>query len=86
MSVSLASVLSHKFANKNLPDAGSLFGAPSGAEDISPGREPWVGRPSPRLRHPSPARAGEGMGEREGSHTHPALRDHGLPSSARSAG
>ena len=36
----------------------------------SPGREPWGKVPSPRLRHPSPARAGEGTGEREGSPTH----------------
>jgi HlyD family secretion protein len=34
------------------------------AEYLSPGREPWVRRPSPRLRHPSPARVGEGKGER----------------------
>jgi hypothetical protein len=39
-------------------------------EDLSPGRGPWVPKPSPRLRHPSPARAGEGKGEREGASTH----------------
>ena len=41
--------------------------APSGAEEHSPGREPWMEGPSPRPSvdgHPSPARAGEGTGER----------------------
>ncbi len=36
--------------------------APPGAEESSPGREPWVEGPSPRLRHPSPAEAGGGRG------------------------
>src|SRR5262249_31240013 len=46
------------------------FESREAAEYLSPGREPWVRRPSPRLRHPSPARAGEGKGEREGAPTH----------------
>ena len=29
--------------------------APLGAQYLSPGRQPWVRKPSPRLRHPSPA-------------------------------
>ena len=44
---------------------GIRFPAPPGAEDCSPGRKPWRGEPSPRLRHPSPAPAGEGTGVRE---------------------
>jgi hypothetical protein len=43
----------------------ALLASPTGAEDFSPWREPWVQGPSPRLRHPSPARAGEGLGVRE---------------------
>ena len=31
------------------------FESREAAEYLSPGREPWVRRPSPRLRHPSPA-------------------------------
>jgi len=48
--------------------------APSGAEDCSPGRKPWERRPTPRLRHPSPAGAGEGTGVRQGSPTHGSRR------------
>jgi hypothetical protein len=46
--------------------SGVPLGSREAAEDLSPGREPWVRRSSPRLWHPSPARAGEGKGEREG--------------------
>jgi|GEM_PF-1096791 hypothetical protein len=53
---------------------GIRFPAPPGAEDCSPGRKPWERRPTPRLRHPSPARAGEGTGVREGSPTHGSRR------------
>jgi len=69
-----------------LPESATIAGgkgdltAPPGAEESSPGREPWVERPSPRLRHPSPAGAGEGSGERVGSPTHGSRR--GLPSGA----
>src|SRR6516165_4125109 len=49
---------------------GVRFESREAAEYLSPGREPWVRTPSPRLRHPSPARAGEGKGEREGAPTH----------------
>jgi hypothetical protein len=62
---------------------GIRFSAPSGAEDCSPGRKPWERRPTPRpasAGHPSPARAGEGKGEREGSPTHGSRR--GLSSTA----
>ncbi len=59
---------------------GIRFPAPSGAKDCSPGRKPWERRPTPRLPHPSPARAGEGMGVREGSPTHGSRR--GLSSGA----
>ena len=41
------------------------------------GRKPWGGEPSPRLRHPSPARAGEGTGLREGPLI-PTCRDYTL--------
>ena len=44
--------------------------APPGGQDRSPWREPWGKVPSPRLRRPSPARAGEGMGERVSLLTH----------------
>jgi membrane fusion protein, heavy metal efflux system len=54
--------------------------APSGAEDCSPGRKPRERQPTPRLRHPSPARAGEGTGVREGPPTHGSRR--GLTSTA----
>ena len=54
--------------------------APQGAEESSPGREPWVEGASPRLRHPSPAGAGEGRGERVGAPTHGSR--HGLLSDA----
>jgi len=46
--------------------------APSGAQEGSPGREPWVDGPSPRLRRPSPAEAGEGTGG-EGGRANPRL-------------
>ena len=62
---------------------GIRFPAPSGAEDCSPGRKPWERRPSPRPSadgRPSPARAGEGTGEREGSPTDGSRR--GLRSTA----
>ena len=54
--------------------------APPGAEDSSPGRQPWGKWPSPRLGRPSPARAGEGTGVRDGSRTHGSRR--GLDSAA----
>jgi len=57
------------------------FHSREAAEDHSPGREPWVRRSSTRPSadgHPSPARAGEGKGERETPSAHPALRDRGL--------
>jgi len=62
--------------------AGIPFESREAAEDFGPGREPWVRRPSPRLRHPSPARAGEGKGEREGASTHGWRRglSYGAPS------
>src|SRR5579863_3141854 len=40
--------------------------SPEGAKDRSPGRKPWgKAHPGRRGDHPSPARAGEGKGERE---------------------
>jgi len=74
--------LSPKGLLKNLWNSasGGRFPAPAGAEDCSPGRKPWERRPTPRLRHPSPARAGEGTGVREGSPTHGSRR--GLSSTA----
>ena len=67
---------------ESAPNAGREgdLSAPPGAEERSPGREPWVEGPSPRLRHPSPAEAGEGTGERGGAPTHGSRR--GLPSGA----
>jgi len=62
---------------------GGDLSAPPGAEERSPGREPWVEGPSPRPSvdgHPSPAEAGEGTGERVDSPTHGSRR--GLPSDA----
>jgi hypothetical protein len=60
---------------------GIRFLAPSGAQDRSPGRKPWGREPSPRLRHPSPARAGEGTGG-EGGCADPRLTPCGLHSTA----
>ena len=50
------------------------LGAPSGATESSPGRQPWVTGPTPRLRRPSPAPAGEGTGVRAASPTHGSRR------------
>ena len=36
--------------------------APEGRNIVAQGVSPGLNRPSPRLRHPSPARAGEGRG------------------------
>ena len=55
----------------------AAMGAPSGAKESSPGREPWVRRPSPRPSVdglPSPARAGERMWVRAASSTHGSRR------------
>ena len=73
----MTSVLSQKFADKASPLRATV-------PEPRQGRKPWGTEPSPRLRHPSPARAGEGMGVREGSLTHGSRR--GLPSFVRSAG
>src|SRR5215472_12961240 len=54
--LSATSVPTHKFLNKTPPRECDRAPAPLGAQDLSPGREPWVGKPSPRLRHPSPRR------------------------------
>src|SRR5215831_2006367 len=61
-----ASALARRFVDKvplREPDRAL---APQGAQYLSPGREPWVRKPSPPSRsagHPSPARAGEGKGK-----------------------
>jgi hypothetical protein len=62
--------LSRGFRNKcsliNSITLGRGCAAPTGAEDSSPGSEPWGTEPSPRPSvdgHPSPAWAGEGRGE-----------------------
>jgi hypothetical protein len=81
-----ASVLSQKFAHKVFL-MGAVFLQPrQGRKIVAQGASPGGG-PSPRPSadgHPSPARAGEGTGVREGSLTHGLRR--GLHSFARSAG
>jgi hypothetical protein len=63
----LARVLTCKFVDKSPLSEPDQAPAPLGAQYLSPGREPWVQKPSPRPQRPSPARAGEGKGEREGA-------------------
>jgi hypothetical protein len=51
--------------------------SPEGAKYLSPGRSPGEGMaltPSRSAGHPSPARAGEGKGEREDASTHGSRR------------
>ena len=60
--------------NANSLTRSAVILAPSGAAACSPGREPWGKQPSPCLRHPSPARAGEGTGVRESILTHGSRR------------
>jgi predicted metalloprotease with PDZ domain len=60
-----ASASARKFVDKVPLWEPNRAPAPLGAQDLSPRREPWVGQPSPRLRRRSPARAGEGRGDRE---------------------
>ena len=57
----VSSVLSPKFVDEVWLSE-KLLQAPLGRNNVAQGREPWVNRASPRLRHPSPARAGEGRG------------------------
>jgi hypothetical protein len=69
----------------NSPTAGIPFESREAAKDLSPGREPWVRRASPRPSadgHLFPAGAGEGKGEREGASTHGWRRglSYGAPS------
>src|SRR6516162_58882 len=51
--MTLVSCNRSSFKKPRLP--GVRFESREAAEYLSPGREPWVRRPSPRLRHPSPA-------------------------------
>ena len=62
-----------KTASKTLGKTGT-GAAPPAAKGCSPGRKPWERPPTPRLRHPSPAGAGEGTGVREGPPTHGSRR------------
>src|SRR6516162_7651066 len=41
--------------------------APLGAQDLSPGRQPWVRKPSPAFGTPLPRGRERGRGEREGA-------------------
>jgi hypothetical protein len=67
------SVLCQKLADKVSPLRTTAPQPRQGRNPASagPGRKPWGTEPSPRLRLPSPARAGEGTGVREGSVTRP---------------
>ena len=76
-------VPSQKLAHEVFPMRAVLSQPRQGRKIVAQGASPGGG-PSPRLRRPSPARAGEGTGVRGGSATHGLRR--GLHSFARSAG
>jgi hypothetical protein len=64
-----ANVLSQKLADKVFPFRVAAP-QPRQGRKISPGRHPWGKEPSPRLRYPFPARAGEGAEQSEASPAH----------------
>ena len=68
-----SSLLSQKLADKVFPFRVAVPQPRQGRKMVAQGASPG-GRcpltPSRRAGHPSPARAGEGTGEREGSPTH----------------
>ena len=68
-----ATVLSQKFADKVSPLRATVPQPRQGRKMVAQGASPGIGGPHPALPlsgHPSPARAGEGTGERAGSLTH----------------